>query len=600
VDEGIRVVAVGAAAGQVAVAVEVEIARRVRAGAEGPGAGVHGAGVAIIAVRSRPALAHAGRGVRAAAGLHAIAEEPVVTAGRRRRGARAAGRAAHHGADLAHRAQGGVEDRLARVRGLVAAIRRAGDAVVAVHGRSGPTAHADHAALHAVAEGAVVAARGHTHVHVGIGGAVAVVVRARDGVVAARRRPGLAAERGRAELGTVAEYGVVAQAVVRHVHAAADRLGAGVECTAHAVVAGQGSAREAVEAGVADLDAIAGHAVVAEGVVGRVVAAHHGIAGVGRAADGVRAVEGRPRLADAPGGAGLGASAGVHVVAVGVDRAGAPGLATGRRRPSSRANHVHGAAGVVSGGGAGVAGLVAGFEGAAQSVVRAGYGRARGAASRVGRTRAGIADLDAVAEEAVVADGVDGRADTCVRGVVTHIVRAGEGVVTDHGRPRGATLGVGAGRAGRAGLVAVAEEPVIADGVARDMLAGVAGRAAAIRRAGDGVVAGRSGACDAAAGVVSGGGGRARLHAGAEESVVAHAVVCRVEAGVAGFVAAVDGAAHSVVAVRCGPADATRHGIGERGGRRARFDAVAEEPIPAGGVHGHVAANARGARVRGA
>src|SRR6185369_8298073 len=125
----------------------------------------------------------------------------------------------------------------ARVVGFVAGVGRAGHVVVAV--RRGPrhAALARAAGLDAVAELAVVAERVVRVVHAGLVRFRTGIGRARDVVVAVGRRAGLAALRGIADFDAVAEVAVAARSVVRRVHAAQQQLVADVGRAGHAVVA---------------------------------------------------------------------------------------------------------------------------------------------------------------------------------------------------------------------------------------------------------------------------------------------------------------------------------------------------------------------------
>jgi hypothetical protein len=253
--------------------------------------------------------------------------------------------------------------------GLVAGVVGAADAVGAVDRRARPAVECGVADLGAVAEGAVVAERRVGRVDALVADLVAGVVGAADAVGAVDRRARLTVERGIADLGAVAEGAVVAERRIGCLDALVADLVARVVSAADPVGAVDRAAWLAVEGGVTDLGAIAEGPVAADTVIGDVRALigrlEAGVVGAGHA---VRAVDGRARLAVERGIAGLDPVAEGTVVAKGL---------VGRMHAL-------------------VADLVAGVVGAADAV---------GAVAGQGglTVERGIADLGAVAEDAVVA-----------------------------------------------------------------------------------------------------------------------------------------------------------------------------------------------------
>ena len=137
-------------------------------------------------------------------------------------------------------------------------------------------------------------------VSVPIGDCVAGIDGAIDPIVAVGRRPGLTAVERVTGLRPIAEDGVVAQGVIGIVVARIGCLVAGIDGAVHVVIAVHGRTGLAILDRVASLSAVAENVVVAEDIIGDVVAGVGGlIAGVSRAAHGVVAIDVRTGLARA-------------------------------------------------------------------------------------------------------------------------------------------------------------------------------------------------------------------------------------------------------------------------------------------------------------
>lgn len=364
----------------------------------------------------------------------------------------------------------------------------------------------------------------------GVQHGVAAIGGASYAVVADGRRSGDTTLRG-AGLVAIAEEVIVAERIILEVVTRAVRLVAGVERAHDAVIAVDGHACGAPCGGIADFDAIAGEAIVADRVVGREDAsACLRIAGIDGAGDAI--VTGNRRAWFADDVAGLNAVACVAVIALRVVLA---RLGTHALTQDRNAELAHGTLGVVCCRSAGAVRLVAGFDCASDAVARAAYARAIFAARWRGAVR--IADLDPIADEPIAAYDVVWRVHTFFERLGASVRRARETVIADDGRSRLAS------DADVARLASIAIKPVVTGCAVWEEGAAVRRFVARIDGAADAVIAGdwRSGqaAHDAVAG----------LDAIAEQTIGAFRVVWDVGAGVRAEVAEIVGARHVVIAV---------------------------------------------------
>ena len=161
---------------------------------------------------------------------------------------------------------------IAAVRRLVAAVRRARHAVIAV--RSRPRLATGHrvARLRTVAPQTVIARTIHRSVIAAVRRLVAAVRRARHAVIAVRSRPRLATGHRVARLRTVAPQTVIARTIHRSVIAGVRRLVAAVRRARHAVIAVRSRPRLATGHRVARLRTVAPQTVIARTIHRSVIA----------------------------------------------------------------------------------------------------------------------------------------------------------------------------------------------------------------------------------------------------------------------------------------------------------------------------------------
>ena len=372
--------------------------------------------------------------------------------------------------------------------------------------------------FHAVAELTVAAQAVVRRIVAGIGRLVAGIYRTADAVIAVRRGAALAIIDRIADFDTIAEAAVVADGIIRRIHAGFRLLVTRVDRAAYAVVTVDRDGSLATVDRIADLRTVTEHAVVTEAVIRRIRATAGFVAHVNRAGDAVIAIGRRAGLAVVNGIADFHA---VTLKAVAASRI---------------VRQVVARIGV----------FVAGVDRTRDAVIAV---RCHTGLTIVCR----IADFNAVTELTIGTDTVIRRVVTRVGVFVAGINRAAYAVIAVGRRARLAVIDR------VANFDTVTELAVGADAVIRRVVAGVGVLVAGINRATDAVIAIRCHACLAIVDRI------ADFHTVTVQPVGANTVVRRVVTGVGVLVAGIDRATYAVITV----------------GRRTRNAAVAKADFDA-------------------
>ncbi|MFQ5410121.1 MAG: hypothetical protein ACE5FI_17060, partial [Anaerolineales bacterium] len=188
-------------------------------------------------------------------------------------------------------AQGIVGDVITSVGGLVAGIGGTRDGIVAVGRYASRATDSCLARFHAVTEQTIIALGVIGNVIAGVGGLVAGIGRTRDGVVAIRRRAIYATDPDLTAFRPVAEQAVVAQGIVGDVITGIGGFVAGVCRACDGVVTIRRGTIHAADADLTAFRPVAEQTIVTQRIVGGVVAGIGGfVAGIRRTCDGVVAV----------------------------------------------------------------------------------------------------------------------------------------------------------------------------------------------------------------------------------------------------------------------------------------------------------------------
>lgn len=479
-------------------------------------AGVHRAGDAVVAAGGRSRHAS----VLRVAGLHAVAEEPVI-------------------------ARPMIGHMIAGIGGFVATVGGAGDAVVAIGADTGQATERCVTRLDAIAILAVVAGAVIGDMQTGIRRLVACIHRARNRVVANDCGAALAAVYGIANFHAVTEGRIGTKTVAGNMAAFIRRFIAGVHRTSDTVIAIHRNARLASQRRVTNLDSVAELSVAAKRIARRM---HTRIAGgaadIDRTRNAVIALRRQARHAGAGDGvtdfltiaedaiSAIGVGEAVYAAIAGLiaqrDRTGIGTVEAALCRVTdlgSVAEQAIAASRIVRHKSTSIIDFVTIIIRTGNAVVT-GHGRAR-LAARCRMTR-----FASVAELTIIAIGVDGGVHAGILAGIAGVTRTSEPVVAN-GRRAG---DAGAGQ-GITGLDSIAELSVVA------LFIGEALHTATIGFVAEGRWSARIGIVNATKK------GIARFAAVAEGAVVAEFMVGHMNAGVTGLVTKINGARHGVHAV---------------------------------------------------